>query len=233
MNPTPEQQTYARVAGLAFLANFVLQLLGDFVTIIARGGESFVQRARYATEHELLWRVSLLEVGLAWVATGILAFALYVVLEPVNKRLAQLALCLRLGGSFVGASSLAFRVAVAWLYKASATEGLFTTEQLRTLVSVLTRGAGEGVEVAWILQGAGSTLFFLLFLRSRYLPRALATVGMLGAAVLVPMSAVMFVFPQYIGVLKMVGVPGFLAEVVTSIWLLVKGLRPRESRAGS
>ena len=81
MNPTPKQQTYARVAGLAFLANFVLQLLGDFVTIIARGGESFVQRARYATEHELLWRVSLLEVGLAWIATGILAFALYVVLE--------------------------------------------------------------------------------------------------------------------------------------------------------
>lgn len=226
MNPTPEQQTYARVAGLAFLANFVLQLLGDFVTIIARGGESFVQRARYATEHELLWRVSLLEVGLAWIATGILAFALYVVLEPVDRRLAQLALCLRLGASFVGAASLMFRVAAAWLYKASATEGLFTTEQLRTLVSAMTRGAGEGVEIAWMFQGAGSALFFLLFLRSRYLPRALAGLGLLGTGALVPMSAVMFVLPQYIGPLKLVGLPGLVAEVVTAIWL-VKGLRSR------
>lgn len=205
MDPTPEQQTWARLAGICILANFVLQMLGDGVTIIARGGETFIEKARYATENDLLWRVSLLEVGLAWIAIGVMAFALYAVLEPVNKRLAQLALCLRLGASFVGAASLGFRVAGAWLYKASATEGLFTTEQLRTLVSVMNRGGGEGVEVAWMFQGAGATLFFLLFLRSRYLPRALAGLGMVGAAVLIPMSAVMFVFPQFIGPLKLVG----------------------------
>src|SRR5437588_11114345 len=169
MDVTPEQRTYASLAAICFLANFVLQVLGDGVTIIARGGETFVQTARYVAENELLWRVSLLEVGLSWIVTGILAFALYAVLEPVNKRLSQLALCLRLGASFVGAASVMFRVAQAWLYKASATEGLFTTEQLRALVSVMKRGASEGVEVSWIFLGAGSALFFLLFLRSRYL----------------------------------------------------------------
>jgi hypothetical protein len=46
---------------------------------------------------------------------------LYVVLEPVNKRLAQLALVLRLGACFVGAASLMFRVAQARLYQASET----------------------------------------------------------------------------------------------------------------
>jgi hypothetical protein len=201
------------------------------VTIIARTGETFAERARYATENDLLWRFSLLEVGLSWIAIGILAFALYVVLEPVNKRLAQLALCLRLGASFVGAASLMFRVAQGWLYKASATEGLFTAEQLRTLVSVMTRGAGEGVEVAWMFQGAGGALFFLLLLRSRYLPAALARLGVVGTAVLVPISAVMFVYPQYIGPLKLVGLPGLVAEIATAIWLLVKGLRPREPNA--
>jgi hypothetical protein len=233
MDPTPEQRTYARLAAICILANFVLQMLGDSVTIIARGGETFAERARYATENHVLWRACLLEVSLAWIATGVMAFALYVVLEPVNKRLAQLALCLRLGGSFVGAASMAFRVEGAWLYKASATEGLFTAEQLRTLVSAVTRGAGEGVEIAWLFQGAGATLFFLLLLRSRYVPRALAGLGTVGAAVLVPMSAVMFVFPQYIGPLKLVGLPGFLAEVATATWLLVKGLRPREFHAGT
>jgi Domain of unknown function (DUF4386) len=233
MDPTPEQRTYARVAGICFLAGILLELLGDSVTIIARGGETFAETARYAAENYLLWRVSLLEVGLSWIMYGILAFALYAVLEPVDKRLAQLALCLRLGTSFVGAASLMFRVAQGWLYKASATEGPFTAEQLRTLVSVMKRGAGEGVEVAWMFLGAGSALFFLLFLRSRYLPRALAGLGMLGAAVLIPMSAVMFVWPQYIGVLKLVGLPGLLANVATGLWLLFKGLGPQAAPGDS
>ena len=227
MGPTPEQRTYARLAGICFLANYALQGLGDWVTILARSGETFAETARYAAENDVLWRVCLLEVGLAWIVIGVLAFALYVVLEPVNKRLAQLALCLRLGASFVGAASVMLRVAQAWLYRASATAGPFTTEQLQALVSVMKRGAGEGVEVAWMFQGAGSMLFFVLFLRSRYLPRALAGLGIFGSALVIVMSAAMFVYPQYIGLLKLVGLPGFAAEVGTAIWLLVKGLRPR------
>ncbi len=233
MNPTPEQRTYARLAGICLLAGILLELLGDSVTIIARGGETFAESARYAAENYLLWRVSLLEVGLAWIVGGILAFALYAVLEPVDKRLAQLALCLRLGASFVGAASLMFRVAGAQLYKASATEAPFTAEQLGTLGSVLKRGSGEGVEVAWMFLGAGTALFFLLFLRSRYLPRALAALGFFGSALLIPVSTVMFVWPQYIAVLKLVLLPGLLANVATALWLLAKGL-PRatvEARA--
>jgi len=233
MDPTSEQRTYARLAGICFLANYVLQAFGDSVTIIFRGGETFVQTARYAAQNDLLWRVSLLEVGFAYIAIGVLAFALYAVLEPVNKRLAQLALCLRLGASFVGAASLMFRVAQAWLYKASATEGLFSTEQLRALVSVMKRGASEGVEVSWIFLGAGSALFFLLFLRSRYLPAVLARLGIFGSVLVILMSVVMFVYPQYIRELKLVGIPEFLAEVATALWLLVKGLRPRAAVEGA
>ena len=234
MDPTPEQRKYARLAGICFLANYLLQGPGDWVTIMARRGETFAETARYAAENFVLWRVSLLEVGLAWIAIGVLAFALYAVLEPVDKRLAQLALCLRLGASFVGGASLMFRVAGAQLYRASATAGLFTPEQLKTLVSVMTRGASEGVELAWMFQGAGSMLFFLLFLRSGYLPAALARLGIVGSAIVVAMSVAMFVYPQYIGGLKLVGIPAFLAEVVTAFWLLAKGLRPRaavEARA--
>src|SRR5713101_4196262 len=100
MDATPEQRTYARLAGVMFLA-------------------TYEETARYATESALLWRVSLAEVGASWIVIGVLAFALYAVLEPVNKRLAQLALCMRLGASFVGAASLMFRVAQARLYTAS------------------------------------------------------------------------------------------------------------------
>jgi hypothetical protein len=224
MTITPGQRTYARLAGIMFLLNYVLQSIGDGVTIQARVGEGFAETARIAAESDVLWRFALLNVGAAWIAIGVLAFALYAVLEPVHQRLAQLALVLRLGASFVGAASLMFRVAQARLYQASATEGLFTTEQLRTLVVVTQRGAGAGVTTAWMFLGAGSMLFFVLFLRSRYLPRALAWSGVVASALFVATSVAMFVFPRRSDELRVLGVPFFLVEVATALWLLIKGL---------
>ena len=234
MTITPEQRTYARFAGITILVHVVLEGIGDSVTIIARGGESFAETARFVAGHMVLWRFCLLNVGLSWISIGILAYALYVVLEPVNKRLAQLALVLRLGGSFVGAASLMFRVAQARLYTASETEGLFTTEQLRTLVAVSQRAAGAGVTTAWMFLGTGSTLFFLMFLRSRYLPRALAGSGIFTSALLVAMAVAAFVFPERTNELKLFGLPSLLTEIATALWLLIKGLQPRateEARA--
>jgi hypothetical protein len=234
MTITPEQRTYARLAGIMFLANYALQALGDFSTILARRGETFAETARWGAESQMLYRVSLLEIAASWIVIGILAFALYAVLEPVNKRFAQLALVLRLGASFVGAASVMLRVSEARLYRASATEGLFTTEQLHTLVTVSVRSFSAGVEVAWMFMGVGSLLFCLLFWRSRYLPRALAGLGVFGSGLVVIMAATMFVIPERTNELKLVGMPGFFAEVATALWLLFKGLQPRataEARA--
>jgi hypothetical protein len=234
MTITPEQRGYARLAGICFLANYVLQGIGDSVTIVLRSGETFAETARFAAESPVLWRFALLNVGAAWIDIAILGFALYVVLEPVNKRLAQLALVLRLGASFVGAASLMFRVAQARLYRATETADLFTTEQLRTLSAAIQQGANAGVWTAWILQGAGSLLFFLLFLRSRYLPRPLAGFGIVACTLFLPVVAAMFLFPERSNAMKVFGLPGFIAEVATAFWLLFKGLRPRatvEARA--
>ena len=126
MTITPEQRTWARLAGILFLLNYVLQGAGDYVTIIARNNETFAETARYVTQHLTLWRISLLNVGLAWIDIGILAFALYAVLEPLDRRLAQLAFVLRLGASFVGGASLMFRVAQVRIYSAAATDTLFS-----------------------------------------------------------------------------------------------------------
>src|SRR2546425_547384 len=134
---------------------------------------------------------------------------------------------MRLGASFVGAASVMFRIAQARLYMASQTEGLFTTEQLHALVAVSQRAAGAGVTTAWMFLGAGSTLFFLLFQRSHYLPRGLAGYGLYTFALLVAMGAAAFVFPERTNELKLFGLPSLLAEVVTALLLLFRGLQPR------
>jgi hypothetical protein len=223
MTITAEQRTWARVAAIMILLNYVLQFAGDGVTIIARG--DYFETARFAAANPVLWRFSLVNVALAWISIGVFAFALYVVLEPVNRRLAQLALVLRLGASFVGASSMAFRVAQGRLYQLSTRDELFTTDQLRALSGVVQRGAGTGVEIAWILQFLGSILFFALFLRSRYLPTWIARLGLYSAIAFIPACIAMQVWPQRINELKLVGLPYFVAEVLTAIWLLTRGLR--------
>ena len=223
MKITAEQRTYARIAGLLFLAHFIIEALGDYPTIIARRGETFAQTASYVVEHESLWRAALLCVGLSWISIAVLAFALYVVLEPVHKRLAQLALILRLGGSFVGAASLMFRVAKAQFYSPSAA-ALFTTEQLAKMAAVTQQGANAGVYTAWIFMGLGWTIFYALFLRSRYLPRALAGFGVFTSILLVAVSLASFAYPQYGGTLKALLLTSLLSELATALWLLIKGL---------
>jgi hypothetical protein len=222
---TAEQRSYARLAGVMFLAKFIVEMLGDYPTIIARSGETFAQTASYVVEHALLWRTALLCVGIAWIMVAVLGFAWYVMLEPVNKRIAQLALLLRLGGSFVGAASLMFRVAKGGIQSASASE-TFTTEQLGRLAAVTQQGANAGVHTAWIFIGLSSTLFFLLLLRSRYLPRALAGFGVCASMLLVVVPVGSFVYPQYLGTLKALLLASLLAELATALWLLIKGLRP-------
>lgn len=223
MEVTAEQRTYARIAGIMFLAHFIIEALGDYPTIVARRGETFAQTARYVGEHEAVWRAALLCVGLAWISSAVLAFALYVVLEPVHKRLAQLALILRLGGSFVGAASLMFRVAKAQFYSASAA-AIFTTEQLGRLAAVTQQGANVGVYTAWMFMGLGATIFYALFLRSRYLPRALAGFGVFTSILLVAVPMGSLTYPQYQATLKALLLTGLLSELATALWLLIKGL---------
>jgi ABC-type thiamin/hydroxymethylpyrimidine transport system permease subunit len=116
-----------------------------------------------------------------------------------------------------------FRFAQAWLYRLSERPELFTTEQLRALVSVVQRGSGEGVETAWILQGLGATLGYVILLRTRYLPRALTLAGAIGSLILVAVSVVMIVEPRYINTLKLFGLPILLVDVIVSV-LFIRGL---------
>jgi uncharacterized protein DUF4386 len=227
---TAEQRSYARFAGVMMLAHFIVEMLGDYPTIIARGGETFAQTARYVVDNALLWRTALLCVAMAWIMVAVMAFAFYVVLEPVSKRLAQLALLLRLGGSFVGAASLMFRVTKAGVQSASAS-ATFTTEQLGRLAAVTQQGANTGVYTAWIFMGLSSTLFYLLFMRSSYLPRALAGFGVFASMLLVAVPVASFVYPRYAGTLKALLIVSLLAELATALWLLIKGLRPRATVA--
>src|SRR5882672_7137486 len=60
---TPEQRTYARLAGIMYLLNYGLQTVWDGLTLWGRGSASFAETARWAVEPDALYRVALVHVA--------------------------------------------------------------------------------------------------------------------------------------------------------------------------
>src|SRR5881628_2866172 len=93
----PAQQTAARVAGFLYLVTMVIPLLAELylrAPLMVHGDA--VQTARNIVASERLFRLSIVLGLIAVAAEVILLLALYVVLEPINRNVALLAVFWRL-----------------------------------------------------------------------------------------------------------------------------------------
>jgi len=87
------------------------------------------------------------------------------------------------------------------------------------------------LNIACILYGAGSILFFYLFFKAKAIPRILAALGLFGS-VLVPLTGfASLILPHPSKLLQIGWLPIFVAEISVGLWLLIKGikLQPQES----
>src|SRR5690242_5835981 len=91
------QRTYARLAGFLWL--IVTGLTAMMVTARIVGSGPFVEQVKRVVASERLFRLAFV-IGLTETMSALLlGFALYVVLKPVDKTLAQLAMFWRVGES--------------------------------------------------------------------------------------------------------------------------------------
>jgi hypothetical protein len=98
--------------------------------------------------------------------------------------------------------------------------------QLQALARGFLSIYGIGLSVGFVFLGMGSALFSYLWLKSNYIPRALAALGILSSLLLAVMSLITMVFPivwERVGMIYMM--PMGLYEVGLGLWLLVKGLK--------
>ncbi|MGH7340794.1 MAG: DUF4386 family protein, partial [Candidatus Rokuibacteriota bacterium] len=88
--------------------------------------------------------------------------------------------------------------------------------------------------------GLGSTTYMYLLVRSRYVPRALALLGLVGSALAALFALTHMLFPAFVAaaftavralppvalaLLALVLAPILLVEFALGLWLLVKGVR--------
>lgn len=236
MNARPihsTQRIYARVAGFMFLFVLAAYLFALLTQSSIRGSGNLPDMSRRILAAEHLYRIALSSEAIAAFSTVILAFALYVTLEPVEKRLAQIALFCRLGEAVIFGVTSMLSFAALRLYAAAQASGPAQNGQLDTLVSLI-QGAGEsGVNIGAMFFAPASFLFFYLFYRSRYIPRSMAAFGVFASIIVLPVALGSLIFPEYAETVFYGWIPLIIAEIITGFWLMVVGIRPPQAAVGA
>ena len=100
------------------------------------------------------------------------------------------------------------------------------TRELQALAYTFLRVHGTGFTVGFVFLGLGSTVFSYLLLKSRYIPRALAVLGIVASLVLAVATLAILAFPGLTAVLGLAYMaPMGVFEFTLGFWLLIKGLR--------
>ncbi len=217
------QVAYARLAGAMFLLVDALDALELWIAGRLRVPGDVVATAHRVAQSDLVYRVGLSGAVLAALCTVLIGVGLYGALKPVGRTLATTGLVFRTAeGTLFGVQAI---VAFAFLklYTGIDASGC-SPEQLSALWAVRSAAGDAGYNVAALFFSFGSTAFFYLFLRSGYIPRWLALLGFVGS-LLVPVACFGSLVVQLAGrAYWALWAPIGAAEIITAIWLLVRGL---------
>ena len=221
---TAAQIRYARIAGFVYLLLIVLFMGGQFLIGHVTGSGTFTERTAHIVAALPLYRSALVVQFLASVLTVLLAYSLYVALKSVDEHIARLALYFRLGEAFGGLTSFVTFAALTLRTEPKFAQALGAA-QIKALVDLAHAADFASFNIGIVFFSFGSTLFYRLFLRSAYLPRALSAFGMFASALTFVVAIASLVMPAWGNALQVGWIPIFIAEIATGILLMVRGAR--------
>lgn len=216
---------YARIAGFVYLLLIVLFMGGQFLSGHITGSGTFAERTTNISGALPLYRAALVLQFLASVFTVLLAYSLYMVLKSIDEATARLALYFRLGEAFGGLTAFVTFAALALRTDPKFAQAL-GAGQVQALVDLAGAADFASFNIGIVFFSFGSTLFYRVFLRTPYLPRALSAFGMFASALTFVIAMIGLVMPQWGNAVQAGWIPIFIAEILTGIWLMVRGARP-------
>jgi hypothetical protein len=218
----------ARMAGLFYLIFILTTVLATYVRgrFIVSGDA--VATANNIVGSELFFRVGFVTELVSAVFFVLAAWALYVLLKPVNKNLALLFLLLNLGGVAVEClNSLNLFAALQFLSGANYLS-VFQTGQLQALAMSSLNSYTNGFIIAQIFFSAWLLPLGYLVYKSRTLPKFLGLLLILDFFGNLSWFLQFFLLPDY-GILAYPGnVISFVAEISLTLWLLIMGVKDQK-----
>lgn len=224
--PTPSPRVYARVGGLLYLTIIVAGMAGELYvrgSLVVPGDASAT--ASHIIGSRALWRAGIAGDLVMHMCDVGLMLVFYVLLSPVSRNLALLAVLFNLvQTSVLAANKLNLLLPVFLLGDAEYLKA-FTSQQLQALAYVAVRTHDYGFGVGLIFFGAECIVLGYLIRQSGYLPKAIGVLMQLAGACYLANSFALLLYPPLASRLfPAIMLPPFVAESSLALWLLVKGV---------
>ena len=218
----------ARFAGAMYLLQMAA---GLFTQLHARGSlyvaDSPIGTAANIAGSEQLFRIGIGADVICYLAVLLATWALYVLLRTVDQNLAVLAVMFRLVELALHLGATVASLAALRLLRGGPSLASFDAAERGELAQFAIAMQGTSVNLGFVLLGLGSAVFACLLLRSGYVPRALAVLGIVGSALLATYAGVWIVVPDVMRLQYIPMLPMGLYEVGLGLWLLARGVSHR------
>jgi hypothetical protein len=219
----------ARRAGFLYLIYIVTSILADVIgrsSLIVYGDAAATTRNIVASEWQ--FRIGFVGDLLTGVLFFLTAWALYVLLKPVNRNLAVLFMLLNLGGVTVQCFNDLNLLAALLLASGADYLKAFQADQLQALVMLFLTLYKNGFWICQIFFGAWLFPLGYLVFKSGFLPRILGIILMVHCVAWLMTFLQFFLFPGFERITYVSYPLGLIAELGLTLWLLVKGVKDQK-----
>ena len=219
-------QSYARIGGILYL---IIIVAGIFTELFIRNKLVISGDAIATTNNimasQLLWRFGIACDLIMHVCDIPLMLIFYLLLKPVNKNLALLAVLFNLVQTTVMVAFKLNLFQTLFLLESSDYLKVFEPHQLDALAYISIRSDGYGFGIGLIFFGFECLVVGYLIFKAEYLPKTIGVLMQIAglcylinsfALILVPAFAD-FIFPVIL-------IPSFIGELSLCLWLLLKGV---------
>jgi len=223
--PDQSPRKTARMAGF-----FYLMFIITFVSASIVRSRLIVFGDAATTANNILSAQGLFRIGfvtelVSAVFFVLAAWALYVLLKPVNKNLALLFLLLNLGGVAVECINALNLFAALQFFNGANYLNVFQTGQLQAMAMSFLNSYTNGFMITQIFFSTWLLPLGYLVYKSRFLPRLLGILLILDFFAILSWFLQFFLLPDY-GILSYPGLAiSFIAEFSISLWLLIKAVK--------
>jgi hypothetical protein len=219
----------ARMAGFLYFIYLVFHIFANVIgrsKLVVFGDAAATAQNMMASAWQ--FRIGFVSDLISAVLFLLTAWALYVLLKPVNKNLALLFLLLNLGGVAIECFSDLFLFASSLLLSGTDYLKVFQTDQLQALSMLSLYLYKNGFTIAQIFFGAWLFPLGYLVFKSGFLPRVLGIVLMIHCATWLMTSLQFFLFPGFTAITYVSWPLGFIAEFGLTLWLLIMSAKAQK-----
>ncbi|HWR71557.1 MAG TPA: DUF4386 domain-containing protein [Nitrospirota bacterium] len=216
-----------RVAGFLFLLTFIFPTINFLLLSKFMVPENVIATANNIMADELLFRIGILNELIISALAVVFGLTLYIILRSVKKDIALLALFFKLTEAILLAVVALGHFIALLILDERASLTVFGPEQIQALAGSFINLYFYTGAVGLVFHGLNSTVFLYLFFKSKYVPRELASFGILSYALVFMYAVIMILAPDHatkITVQTICLAPSILLELLLGLWLLIKGL---------